>query len=182
MGSIILLISFSDGEYMKKSISVLLIIVSLIIITSCSDGSSSVQEQLPSEKPSIGTGEIKQSKDVIHDMTIFSHLKANINASTKAIGLQQKESQSRGLDTYLDTLIVKQDEGHDAEPIQFEVISDTDEKGNKLIGFDGKVVKNGDIITQGIIPSKVDKLYVSEDFTFVSYVTVDAYKLFNSVN
>ena len=154
---------------------------------SCSDGSSNVQEQLPTGD-NLGTITINGMSDILYDMSVFSHLKANVGTNTEAIGLQKisSRSSSRGLDSYLDSftdsIIVKMDSGSEAEPIQFEVVSNTNEDGSQIIGFDGKKLNNGDIITQGIIPSKVDKLYVAGDFTFVSYLTVDAMKLMNSVN
>lgn len=172
---------------MKKYHFCLFMIAILCAFVSCGDGSSKVQEQLPPNE-SIGTITISGTSDILYDMSVFSHLKANVGQNTEAIGLQKisSESSSRSLASYLDSftdsVIVKKDSGEEAVPIEFEVVSNTGEDGSQLVGFDGKKLNNGDIITQGIIPSKVDKLYVSGDFTFVSYLTVDAMKLMNSVN
>ena len=161
---------------MKKFFSFALSLIILFSFMSCSDGSSNVQEQLPTGN-NLGTITINGMSDILYDMSVFSHLKANVGTNTEAIGLQKisSRSSSRGLDSYLDSftdsIIVKMDSGSEAEPIQFEVVSNTNEDGSQIIGFDGKKLNNGDIITQGIIPSKVDKLYVAGDFTFVSYLT-----------
>ena len=121
---------------MKKYHFCVFILAVLFAFVSCGDGSSKVQEQLPTGD-NIGTITISGMSDILYDMSVFSHLKANIGQNTEAIGLQKvaSASSSRGLDSYLDSfsdsVIVKKDSGEEAVPIEFEVVSNTGENGSE---------------------------------------------------
>ncbi len=115
---------------------------------------------------------------MLYDVSAMKYLKADINSSTESIGRQNTTTRSLNSDSMK---LVKQDGGSsNVTPISFEVVKDKDEKGNAVEGFNGDILSIGDVIDQDAINGKLDKVYVTDDYTFVSYVTVDVEKLMQS--
>lgn len=149
---------------MKKISGFVLLVIALAFAISC-NGS-------PSKSNSSGT--ISSISSVLYDMSSISCMKANISSNTTAIGTQTKVSRS--LDS--EKILVKQDgENSESEPVEFEVVSTKDKDGNPVKDFNGNTLQLGDIFTQNSINGKIDKIYVSVDYTFVSYLTVDVNKM-----
>lgn len=167
---------------MKKNIVFSIIVfLCLILALSCESSPDSFRNSSQnSSQDGSGSVEIKAIDDVLVNMSALKNYKANISSTTAAIGIVSADSNTRGIDDYLDKILVKQEEGStETEEVTFTVDKATNDYGNALIGFDGKNLKVGDVITQEEIPGKIDKLYVSGDYTFISYLTVDTYKLLN---
>ena len=155
----------------RKSLIVisLIVLMSLIAFVSCSDNAG----ESSSEENSIL---VKSASQVFKDISGLKNFKANISSSTAAVGKQEgavSRDASRSLDSYLNYLLVKVDEGSSqAEPVTFTANSDTK--------INGRTIHAGDMITQDKLTGSVDKVYVIGDYTLVSFLTVDALTLINS--
>ena len=160
---------FERGK-MEKRVFFLLIIMTLALFISCSNS--------PASKNS--SGNISSISDVLHDMSSFSYMSANIDSTTTAIGTQNEAYRSLSPGKFL----VKQDgENGVIAPVEFKVVRTIDKNGNTVSGVNGKKLNFGDIFTQDMIKGKLDKVYVYDNYTFVSYVTIDVDLLFeNSVH
>ena len=166
---------------MKKNLvfSYITVLLCIILLLSC-NSSPNNDSSFSNSNSGTFTAEISSLSDIITDVSVLKNYRANIGSSTSAIGLENASSGTRSIDDYLEKLLVKQDEGSDStEEVTFTVEKETDENGNAVVGFDGNALKAGDVITQGIIPGTIDKVYVAGDYTFISYLTVDTYKLLN---
>lgn len=149
---------------MKKIFISIIAIALLVIISSCSPSSNK------------SSGDINSVSSVLYDISSMKYLKANVSSATTSIGCQSKTSRSLSSDG--DLILVKQD-GEDTvvTPLTFEVVNTKDENGDAVEGFDGEKLTFGQVFTQDAINGKLDKVYVTDDYTFVSYVTVDVEKL-----
>ena len=143
----------------------LLVLMSLITFVSCSGGVGKTSNEGNSVL-------VNSASQVFRDISGLKNFRANISSSTAAVG-KQEVSGSRSLDSYLNYLLVKVDEGStQAEPVTFTANTNTT--------INGKTIHAGDMITQGQLTGSVDKVYVIGDYTLVSFLTVDALTLINS--
>mgnify|MGYP001133674325 CR=1 FL=1 len=171
----------------KKSFLVVFVVLSVFVLLVGCDSNPSVNGNTNGNtndggSQNIGEGnvEINSLSDVISNMSALKYFKANIDSSTAAIGMEEESSSSKGMLQYLDKILVKLDEGSSTtEPIEYTVVNTKDSNGNDVLGFDGSKLQPGQVVSQSIIPGKLDKVYVAGDYTFVSYLTVDTYKLMN---
>ena len=154
----------------KSSIVVILIaLLSMVTFVSCSDNAG---------ESSGGQNSIlvNSASQVFRDISGLKNFRANINSSTAAVGKQEQavsRDVSRSLDSYLNYLLVKVDEGKtQAEPVTFTANTNTK--------INGRTIHAGDMITQDKLTGSVDKVYVLGDYTLVSFLTVDALTLINS--
>ncbi len=155
----------------KSLIAVILIaLLSIVTFVSCSDNAG---ESSASGSDSIM---VNSASQVFRDISGLKNFRANISSSTAAVGKQEgsvSRDVSRSLDSYLNYLLVKVDEGKtQAEPVTFTANTNTK--------INGRTIHAGDMITQENLTGSVDKVYVIGDYTLVSFLTVDALTLINS--
>lgn len=164
---------------MKNKLVIFLLIISLFVLFSCVPDFGF----LNSSDSSSGSVDANKIGEVFHDMSALQYYKANISDKTAAVGLKSGASSSRALDSSANTVLVKQDKGSSTtEEVDFTVVKDTDENGDDVLGFDGVKINVGDTLKQGDIPGNIDKIYVTDNYTFISYITVDIDKLRNAEN
>lgn len=160
-----------EGSMKRKSLIVVSIILLMALITfvSCSDNAG---ESSSGENSIL----VNSASQVFRDISGLKNFRANISSSTAAVGKQEGAASrdvSRSLDSYLNYLLVKVDEGSSqAEPVTFTANSNTK--------INGRTIHAGDVITQENLTGSVDKVYVIGDYTLVSFLTVDALTLINS--
>ena len=153
---------------MKRSIFVFLVLSAcLITFIACEN---------PSNNYYGGSSSGGDISSYLFDMSALKYYKADIDSNTAAIGIIDASS-SRAIDTTTTSkVLVKQDEGSsETTEVTFSVVN-TAEGSKSLTGSDLKI---GDKVTQGEISGKIDKMYVTDDYTFISYITIDIDKLLN---
>ena len=152
---------------MKRSIFVFLVLSAcLITFIACEN---------PSNNYYGGSSSGGDISSYLFDMSALKYYKADIDSKTAAIGIIDASS-SRAIDTTTSKVLVKQDEGSsETTEVTFSVVN-TAEGSKSLTGSDLKI---GDKVTQGEISGKIDKMYVTDDYTFISYITIDIDKLLN---
>ena len=163
---------------MKIKTVALSLIVVLILLVSCNSEPKTGASDGGSSSSSIKINadqkyEITDLGQVLVDMSGMRNFKVNVDRSTAAIGMQAVSDGSRSMDDYLEKILVKQEEGSSTpEPIKYEAVNKTE--------LNGQSINKGSVVDQAQIPGKLDKVYVMGDYTFVSYLTVDAQVLLNS--
>lgn len=161
---------------MRKSLCIfsILLVSAFFVLISCGGDPAANNGNNNTGNGAYQAGEMSK---FVSSMSGIENLKANISSTTSAIGMQQTEATSRSIEDYTEktAVLVKLDEGSaNTEPITYTVV------GEESVDLNGEIVTSGTVITQDKIPGTLDKVYVSGDFTFVSYLTVDIDDLINS--
>ena len=125
-----------------------------------------------SSPSSKGTGSITSISSITSDISVMEYYKANIDSDTASVGKQQNTTRS----LKPENILVKSNGGA-VEQVYFEAVKNRDENGNAIFSFNGEKIEIGQILSQQDISAKLDKVYVTDKYTFVSYLTIDADKL-----